>query len=179
MTRMWIVVGDATSSGGRVITGSQATDIDGKPVSRVSDKATCPLHKGVFPIADGDPTTIIDGQPVALHGSKLACGCTVLAVQQVQVFVDSGGGGSALAGSSRGTPAFVAAAANRVGRYDEAFVLISELTNEPLSGRPYKIVRKDGAIEDGVTDEEGRTHLVQSEAPEVLHVEIAEEAVHE
>lgn len=86
MTRMWIVVDDITSSGGRVISGSPCTDIDGKPVSRVNDQATCPAHKGVFPIVDGDATIIIDGQPVALHGSSLACGCTVLAVQQVKVF---------------------------------------------------------------------------------------------
>lgn len=75
MTRMWAVVGDATSSGGQVITGSPFTDIDGKPVARVNDKATCPTHKGTFPIIDGDPTTIIDGEAVALHGSSLACGC--------------------------------------------------------------------------------------------------------
>jgi uncharacterized Zn-binding protein involved in type VI secretion len=85
MTRMWAVVGDATTSGGQVITGSPFTDIDGKPVARVNDTASCPTHKGTFPIVDGDPTTIIDGQPVALHGSSLACGCKVLAVKQGRV----------------------------------------------------------------------------------------------
>lgn len=94
MARMWIVVGDITSSGGRVITGSSFTDIDGKPVSRVNDQATCPLHKGVFPIVDGDVTMIVDGQPVALHGSSLACGCKVLTTQQNHVFVDAGGAGA-------------------------------------------------------------------------------------
>lgn len=84
MTRMWAVVGDATSSGGQVITGSPFTDIDGKPVARVNDKASCPKHQGTFPIVDGDPTTIIDGEAVALHGSSLACGCKVLAVQQMR-----------------------------------------------------------------------------------------------
>lgn len=49
MTRMWVVVGDTTSSGGRVVTGSQWTDIDGKPVVRVSDRAPCPLHKACSP----------------------------------------------------------------------------------------------------------------------------------
>ena len=82
MARMWIVVGDATESGGRVITGSPYTDIDGKPVARVTDKATCFLHKGAFAIVDGDSTIVIDGQPVALHGSSLACGCKVLAAQR-------------------------------------------------------------------------------------------------
>lgn len=52
MTRMWIVVGDMTSSGGRVIDGSPFTSVDGKPVARVGNMAICPLHKGAFPIVD-------------------------------------------------------------------------------------------------------------------------------
>ena len=91
MTRMWVVVGDITSGGGRVITGSPFTDVDGKPVARVGDKATCPKCKGTFPIVSGDPTTIIDGQPVARHGDSLACGCKVMSIQQTRVFVGSGG----------------------------------------------------------------------------------------
>ena len=85
MAKMWIVIGDPTSGGGQVITGSPFTDIDGKPVARVTDQATCPTHKGTFPIVDGDSTTLIDGQPVAVHGSGLACGCKVLAAKQLRV----------------------------------------------------------------------------------------------
>jgi len=95
MAKNWIVVGDPTSSGGSVLTGSSFTDIDGTPVARITDKATCPNHKGAFPIVDGDPTIIIDGQPVALHGSSLACGCKVLSAKQVRAFVEPGGGGTA------------------------------------------------------------------------------------
>src|SRR5690606_12989300 len=95
--RMWIVVGDTTDSGGRVITGSAFTSVDGRPVARVTDQAVCPKHKGVFPVVDGDATTIIDGQPVALHGSSLACGCKVLAVQQTRAFVDPGSAAGAAA----------------------------------------------------------------------------------
>lgn len=83
---MWIVLDDVTSSGGRVVTASQFTDIDGKGVARRNDKATCPQHKGVFAIVGGyDPTTIIDDAEVALHGATLACGCRVLATQQFRV----------------------------------------------------------------------------------------------
>lgn len=86
MSRMWIVLGDVTSSGGRVVTASQFTDIDGKGVARRNDKATCPQHKGVFAIIGGyDPTTIIDDAEVALHGATLECGCQVLATQQPRV----------------------------------------------------------------------------------------------
>lgn len=75
MARNWIVMGDPTSSGGQVITASNETDIMGMGVARIGDKATCPkLHKGIFPIVDGDITILVDGQPVALHGCALACG---------------------------------------------------------------------------------------------------------
>ncbi len=100
MTRMWIVMGDPTTSGGTVITGSPFSDIDGKPIARVADQATCPLHEGTFPIVDGDSTTMIDGQVVALHGSSLACGCKVLAIKQMRVFLDAGAGDAAGAGAT-------------------------------------------------------------------------------
>ncbi|MBN6152795.1 PAAR domain-containing protein [Xanthomonas sp. AmX2] len=101
---MWIVVGDPTSSGGRVVTGSPYTDIEGAPVARVGDKAVCPLHKGAFPIVDGDPTITIDGQAVALDGAKLACGCSVTTQRQSRAFVDQGGGAAAEAPLPAATP---------------------------------------------------------------------------
>lgn len=91
MARLIVVPGDATSSGGSVITGSGFTDIGGRPVARVGDKATCPLHKGVFPIVSGDLSLIIDGQPVARNGDRLACGCSLIAGVQQTAVIDSGG----------------------------------------------------------------------------------------
>lgn len=82
MSRMIIVEGDYTTSGGRVITGSQETDIDGFRVARINDKCTCPQHKGTFPIVTGDITFMVDGQPVARHGDKLACGCALVSTRQ-------------------------------------------------------------------------------------------------
>jgi len=78
MARMWIVVGDATTGGGRVLTGSSNTDIEGKAVACVGDKATCPKHGGAFEIVTGDPTLILDGKPIAREGDSLACGCRLL-----------------------------------------------------------------------------------------------------
>ncbi|MGH8053862.1 MAG: PAAR domain-containing protein [Stenotrophomonas sp.] len=98
--RMLIVVGDRTTGGGSVITGTMETDIDGKPVARMGDKATCPKHKGIFPIVSGDHTLVIDGQPVARHGDSLACGCTLLSGKQRLVFIDSG----AVAGAGAASP---------------------------------------------------------------------------
>lgn len=88
MSRMIIVEGDHTTGGGRVVTGSHETDIDGFPVARVSDTCTCPKHNGTFPIVTGDMTFMVDGQPVARHGDKLACGCALMSTRQFRVFLD-------------------------------------------------------------------------------------------
>ena len=106
--RMLIVLGDKHSGGGSVINGSPNTDIDGKPIARVGDKAICPRHKGIFPIITGDNTLIIDGQAVARHGDKLACGCSLISGQQNHAWVEAGGSGGSRGGT---TPSQVVAAA--------------------------------------------------------------------
>lgn len=102
---MWIVVGDTTTGEGSVVSGSPFTDIDGKPVARISDKVVCARH-GPMVIVSGDPTMLIDGQPVARHGDGIACGCSLISTQQTHVFIASGGAGSkaALAPSTTPTP---------------------------------------------------------------------------
>lgn len=87
MAKTIIVVGDATTGGGKVVSGSGATDIDGKAVARVGDKATCPKHDGTFPIVSGDASVVIDGQAVARHGDRLSCGCQLIAGQQSRTFI--------------------------------------------------------------------------------------------
>ena len=173
MSRMTIVVGDLTSGGGRVITGSSFTAIDGKPVSRVNDQATCPKHKGVFPIVSGDATFIIDGQPVARHGDCLACGCTLISVSQIRVFVD--------AGTSDGLPADAAAAvasaasAATVGHesaFDLTFRIEDEATGKPLSGARYRITLDSGKVLEGTTDDEGMTEVIDSNSPELATIEV-------
>lgn len=96
--RMLIVLGDKHSGGGSVINGSPHTDIDGKPIARVGDKAVCPRHKGIFPIITGDNTLIIDGQAVARHGDKLACGCSLISGQQNHAWVEAAGSGGSPGG---------------------------------------------------------------------------------
>ncbi|MEZ0469766.1 PAAR domain-containing protein [Luteimonas salinilitoris] len=80
MSRPIIVVGDQIDHGGTVVSGSTATDIQGKPVARIGDRVTCQRH-GPTTIAAGDPTMIVDGQPVARQGDKTACGATLISTQ--------------------------------------------------------------------------------------------------
>lgn len=183
MARNWIVAGDPTSSGGSVLTGSSFTDIDGQPVARVTDQATCPNHKGAFPIVDGDATIIIDGQPVALHGSSLACGCKVLSAKQMRAFVEPGA--SAGSGPDRAANARALAAAGAAGAaagfrteddaeldHDECFLLKDRETDEPLDFCRYRIILSDGRTEEGMTDESGYTHRARTAGKEAVAIEL-------
>lgn len=70
-----IVVGDKTSCGGTVVSGSMTDDIDGKPISRVGDQVSC---RHSCNIMTGDNAWIIAGQPVAIHGSLTTRQCTCI-----------------------------------------------------------------------------------------------------
>lgn len=87
MGRPFILVGDSTSHGGKVIQGSPSSTVNGKAIARVGDKVTCPKkgHGGVTVIVSGDPTCIIDGAPAARHGDKTACGATLMSSQATAV----------------------------------------------------------------------------------------------
>ena len=72
-----VCLGDATSSGGRVVSCQLAGThtLNGKPPAVLGDKATCPLHAGEFAFIEGHPTRKLNGIPLVLHGHRLACGC--------------------------------------------------------------------------------------------------------
>lgn len=89
MTRPIIVVGDATSHGGKVIQGAPTATISGIPVARVGDAVTCPKKgHGTTVIATGDVNMLVDGKPVARHGDKTACGATLIASQALTTASD-------------------------------------------------------------------------------------------
>jgi len=77
MSRRVIVVGDATSHGGSVITGSASNTVGGRRVARLGDEVSCPKH-GNNQIVEGQAGYDIDGRPVALEGHHTACGSVLI-----------------------------------------------------------------------------------------------------
>lgn len=154
MSRPVIVVGDRTSHGGVVLTGSPFSDIDGKGIARIGDKVTCPQkgHGSVTTIVTGDLTDMIDGSPVARHGDKTACGAMLIS-SQVLTYVDEG------SSSGQGASSAPAAAASLAGNeteeqpkpYDEQTKLVAP----PIEGVPYYIETKDGRTFSGRVGKDG------------------------
>ncbi|QDL54691.1 PAAR domain-containing protein [Rhodoferax aquaticus] len=90
MARTIIVVGDPTSHGGTVVSGSPTRFIMGKAIARMGDNVDCPktypggAPHGVNPIVEGESSCLIDGIPVALEGHATACGCTLIGTVPVR-----------------------------------------------------------------------------------------------
>lgn len=84
MALQLIIVGDRTSHGGRVVSGSSVHLIGARGIARLFDLVECPQHypdgrpHGTNKIIDAHPTFTIDGQRVALHGHRTECGCTLI-----------------------------------------------------------------------------------------------------
>jgi uncharacterized Zn-binding protein involved in type VI secretion len=157
-----------------MISGTPDTEIDGAKVCRLNDMATCPRHKGVFPIVAGcDDTIIIDGQPVALDGAALACGCRVMAGSQNLVFVDSrseGGASSYLSAFSR---SLIRGTGVDSPMFDDLFRVELE-DGSPASGYRYEVRRKDGSVMEGLTDSQGMIPLQWSDVEESIEIRLLE-----
>ena len=72
-------IGDKTTHGGAVLTGSGTMKFGGVGVARKGDKISCPIEgHGPTTIVEGNPNYLDQGIPVAFQGHKCGCGCTLI-----------------------------------------------------------------------------------------------------
>ena len=185
----FIVKGDKTSHGGTVLAGSPFSDCDGKPIARIGDMVACPKCRGIFPIAEGDQSTVVDGAPVAYHGCKVACGASLIASQirtltepssgaapavTSDTFGDSGANGFGAIGSGLAA-AYQDMLVDEVSqRYQGRFQLVSMEDGKPITGKAVRVRSTDGQYITGTTDEEGFTQWVERGTKEALAFDIAD-----
>ncbi|MGK6327207.1 PAAR domain-containing protein [Erwinia sp. DT-104] len=74
-----IRIGDKTTGGGQVEAGSEKMRFQGIGVARINDPVSCPIqgHSPSF-IVQGHSTMKDNGIPVAFHGDRCSCGCTLI-----------------------------------------------------------------------------------------------------
>lgn len=68
--------GDASDHGGVIIGGSPVSSADGRPIARVGDPHSCPIH-GVTPMVSGSAIDWTDGRPTCRIGDAAACGARI------------------------------------------------------------------------------------------------------
>ena len=91
MTYALACVGDKTDHGGQIISGNATFDMDGRKLAQVGDLTVCPKCKGTFAITTGTDNFAVDGRQAAIHGSKTACGATIIAKQTNTTWATSEG----------------------------------------------------------------------------------------
>lgn len=137
--------GDTTSHGGTVLEGFPFYTVEGRAVAAMGHKVACPLCKGVFPIAQGNPTHTCNGVPLAFEG---------LIASQSSTTHASPTGAMARVAEQRIPD-------NPLGNQTEdkevQFVIRHHETREPVAGVPYTINLSTGAAESGHSNAEGLT----------------------
>jgi uncharacterized Zn-binding protein involved in type VI secretion len=75
-----IRLGDTTDHGGEVVSASRWMKFRGISVARVGDLVNCPEHPDTNPnfIVEGDQKFKDHGVPVARHGHRATCGCSLI-----------------------------------------------------------------------------------------------------
>ncbi len=72
----YLVQGDKTTCGGRIITGAEDHTLFGKPVAREQDSVTCGKFPGIYKVAGGIDNDIIHGRRMAgTLDSYSSCPC--------------------------------------------------------------------------------------------------------
>ncbi|WP_024656350.1 PAAR domain-containing protein [Pseudomonas syringae USA007] len=173
-----IVIGDMTSHGGVVVSGAATMLIDGKGCARIGDMVTCPRCKGVFPIAEGDPSLIEDGKAIAYHGCRTTCGAMLYSSQVSTMTYPSSGAASGVQGGLNDR--FGSVSPGLVAGYEDEpldssakvfrgrFQVLDAATGKPIAGQPVRVRSSEGQYLTGSTDDEGFTQWVERDTDEAL-----------
>lgn len=148
-----ICVGDKTSCGGTVVTGSPFSAVKGRQIARVGDKVAC--RKSCV-IVTGNLTEIIDGAAMALHGAQTSAGCTCLSKNN-----DFHGDAHAPTSASQvpvAADAGIAYMPDTAGLLNEDHWIEFQLTDgddNPIPDQPFVVVDPSGAEYPGRLDQDG------------------------
>ena len=83
MVKLVAVVGDRTTKGGYIITGSGPATCGGRCIALVGDLVTCPKCGSKGQIVEGAPNLTFHGKPAAYNGCRVACQCTPVGSNQI------------------------------------------------------------------------------------------------
>jgi uncharacterized Zn-binding protein involved in type VI secretion len=70
--------GDATSHGGKILTGADRIKVKGRRAARVGDKVSCPIH-GDNEIVEGSDRMKDGTTPLSRDGDRTRCGAVLIA----------------------------------------------------------------------------------------------------
>ena len=83
MGKLVAVVGDRTTKGGYILTGSGPATCGGRCIALVGDLVTCPKCRSKGQIVEGAPNLTFHCKPAAYNGCRVACKCTPVGSNQI------------------------------------------------------------------------------------------------
>ncbi|WP_392563231.1 PAAR domain-containing protein (plasmid) [Orbus sturtevantii] len=83
MPRRIAVIGDKTTTGGKIISASGSAFDGTSGVALQGDLAYCPKCKSTGKIIEGATTFVIDGKPAAYTGCIIACKCSPIGINKI------------------------------------------------------------------------------------------------
>lgn len=119
----------------------------------------CPKCKCWSKVLKSHDHVLFDGKAVAYAGDLLSCGARILP-QQNHVVGDSGTSYGSPTEQSSATTNFVNMESPK--SFGLQHQLFDEITGEALINFPYQLKLKSGEIIEGLTDQEGKTTLVDT-----------------
>ena len=156
----WVRLGDKAACGSVVVEGCQNIISHGRPLAYIGSAMACPFGCRII---EGDATTILPNRKNAvLHGHRTSMGCPVISS------LNDANGQGALPGEPivnkfysdpSNPPSEKTAGGWLPATHDDHFV-IANPHGEPIPHVPYRIQLEDGRIEEGITDMEGKTHVL-------------------
>ena len=128
----------------------------------------CPKCKVWSTVQKSHDHVIFDGHSVAYANDLLSCGARILP-QQSHVVGDSQG--QNYSGSTRVAP-INNFKSEPMFQYGQKYLLVDDLTAEPLSNVCYEVSKSGSVCVHGKTDEQGYTEVISSENNEEIEITI-------
>lgn len=153
-----ICVGDKTSCGGTVVSGSMLSDIDGKQIARIGDQISC-RHN--CKITTGDMTWVVDGAPIAIHGSQTSHQCICLSTNNND-HAGVGQGQSQSQAASNVADAGLAFMPDMQGAVQENHWIelrLVDASNHAIGHQTYLVTDPHGEQHEGTLDENGHARI--------------------
>jgi uncharacterized Zn-binding protein involved in type VI secretion len=163
----FIVLGDRTSHGGKVMECSSKRLIDGIPIARVGDLVWCPRCKRPTRIISSRfPQMTENGIASAFDMDMTDCGALLYSRHNDHAGFGTNAGASPA--TTKDQPK--SSSADQSANVQEHFVLRDSDNSKGLSGLGYTLNVADGRAIKGETDEQGRTDVVWTGSPDAMDI---------
>ena len=163
MSDRLVADGDRTSTGGVVFGYSGFFNEKGKAYARKENKATCGNCEGAWPIYGTACDWMDGGVPYVKDGDRVLCPCG-------KNIVFAAGSSNAFYSESDGEPSVASPPTALI--YDQQYTLKSS-DGKPCANLPYRVLIGSEVVASGVTDSQGMTQRIATDAARRLILEIA------